>query len=672
MSAEKPEGADPGMSAQYDPGQRIAEFEVISKLGQGAMGAVYKARNTVEDCIRALKLLPLALREKDPEAVKRFGREARALIEIDHENVMRAYQVGVIDDQFFLEIEFVEGEDVESLVARSAYLDAATATDIILQAAQGLAVAHGKDIIHRDVKPENVLVDSEGIVKVADFGLGKNLSADEGLTAENQLVGTPYFMPPEQWTNREVDARSDLYALGATYYYMLTGEHPYVGKIAEIMYHHLGSPVPDPRKVRPEMPAEISGIVAKLMAKRPGDRYQSANDLAQDLRALRIESKQVEKVDPLVGRRLGDYSIITHVGQGPRGKVFRARNLRTDTIVALKVFYPDALDLDVEAFKRRARDLAQLEHPNMVQVVCGEHIDEWPCLELDYINGMGLDNLIAKGRRLSARQAAGTVRRVALALSVAHARGIVHGNIRPANILFTRDGDAKVTDFMIGRSAPSPSSPYTAPECVDGGEGDARSDLYALGAAFFFALTGQDPPTPDSPREESDPQRLRSDVPDAVRDVVVKLLAPDRDERYESAEAVVGVLQSVRESLVKSRAAGRSMVRQERGDAGGESSFCLVCVEGPRRAQRYRVTQKPVVIGRDHTSHIFVLDQMLSRRHAQLVMKGDHIEIDDLGSRNGTKVNGQQIKHSVLAEGDKVQIGSSVFVLERTEPPQKT
>jgi len=665
MSANNPHRSELPTNTEYEPGQRIAEFEVINKLGQGAMGAVYKVQNVAQNRICALKLLPLALRERDPEAVKRFGREARALIEISHKNVMKAYQVGVIGGQFFLEIELVEGEDLESMVARSAYLNAATATNIVLQAAQGLAVAHEKNIIHRDIKPENILVAADGVVKVADFGLGKNIRADDGLTGDNQLVGTPYFMPPEQWSNREVDARSDLYALGATFYYVLTGEHPYVGRVAEIMYQHLESPVPDPRKVRPEVPEDISRIVVKLMAKRPEDRYPSAQDLIKDLRALRVQPSPIDKVDPLVGRRLGDYSIITYIGQGPSGKVFRTRNLRSDSIVALKVFHPQSLRFTPKEFIEKTRTLARLKHPNIVRVIQGAQIAEWFCLELDYINGMNLDNVIRKGRKLSVRQAAGTIRRIALALCEAHEQGIVHGNVKPTNVLFTRDGDAMLTDFAIGAGAGGNAEPYVSPECVDGSERGVCADLYALGATFFYALIGEDSPTPGSPREQFDPTRRRADVPNSVRDIVLKLLSAAPNDRYASARDVVRDLQSVREELMASRAAGRSMVGEGRLAAETETTYFLVCVEGPRQAQRYRIAERPVIIGRDYKSHIFILDQMLSRRHAQVVLGANQVEIRDLGSRNGTQVNGQPITHAVLHEGDKIQIGSSVFVLER-------
>lgn len=281
-------------------GKRIGAYELLSKIGSGGMGAVYKARQDVLDRIVALKLLPPDL-AKNTEYTQRFVREARAAGKLSHPNIVAGIDVGEADGYHYFAMEFVEGETVADIQSREGKVPEDRAMLIATQVAEGLAHAHENGLIHRDIKPANILIESTGVAKVCDLGLARSMAGDEAsLTQTGAAVGTPFYTSPEQASGeKDLDARTDVYSLGATLYHIVAGDPPFNGPTpAVIMTKHLTEPVPELAKSMPGVSEGLSGIVSKCMAKDRKARYASMAALIEDLGRVR------EGKSPTHGRAL--------------------------------------------------------------------------------------------------------------------------------------------------------------------------------------------------------------------------------------------------------------------------------------------------------------------------------------------------------------------------------
>lgn len=268
-------------------GHKLGPYRILSRQGEGAMGTVYRAKHMGLQRVSALKILPPGLIKRSPEAVKRFMREARASAALEHPNIVTTYNVGKVDEWHFIDMQFVDGQSVGERLTGRKQLGVEEATHIVMETAKALAEAHDHGIVHRDIKPGNILLDTEGHVKVADFGVAKIAEHDP---LDKGPVGTAAFMSPELWDGAEVDGRSDIYALGCTYFYLLTGTHPFRGKSWQaVMQKHRKKPAPDPAEHVPGLPDRVRRIIAKAMAKKPEDRYQTCEEIVQELLALETE-----------------------------------------------------------------------------------------------------------------------------------------------------------------------------------------------------------------------------------------------------------------------------------------------------------------------------------------------------------------------------------------------
>lgn len=292
----------PPSSDEPLPGTRLGGYEVVQKLGQGGMGSVYLARQLSLDRNVALKVLQAQL-AADAQFVARFTREAYAAAQLNHHNVVQIHDIGSQRKTHFFSMEYVEGMTLASLVKQQGPLPAEVAAGYILQAARGLKFAHDHGMVHRDVKPDNLLLSRHGIVKVADLGLvktptakGEPLTVASGRSGEwygeqtqvNVSMGTPAYMAPEQAQDAaHVDARADIYSLGCTLYTLLTGRPPFVGRsVMEIINKHLREPVQPPGLLVEYVPSALSDIVMKMLAKRPEARYQDMDQVIKDLESF--------------------------------------------------------------------------------------------------------------------------------------------------------------------------------------------------------------------------------------------------------------------------------------------------------------------------------------------------------------------------------------------------
>lgn len=259
-------------------GLMFGRCKVIEKLGQGGMGTVYKAYHQTLDQNVVLKVLPAAL-ARSAEFRERFTREARACAKLYHQNVVQVLDAGYENGVYFYLMEFVDGSSLEDLLTHGKRFSVQEACQIIRDTAIGLEMAHKQGIIHRDIKPSNIMLTKTSIVKVADFGLACNLGA-ERISLPGQMMGTPHYMSPEQWDGVGVEERSDLYSLGITFYFLLTGQVPFSGTtpVAILKKHAMEKP-PPLSKFNKAIPPAVEAIVLKLMAKNKEDRYADAREL---------------------------------------------------------------------------------------------------------------------------------------------------------------------------------------------------------------------------------------------------------------------------------------------------------------------------------------------------------------------------------------------------------
>ena len=266
-------------------GKQVGQYRIIGKLGEGGMGAVYKAEHLGLRVVRALKVLPEHRVEKSPKAVQRFMREARSAAVLSHPNIVSIHNVGEADGLHFIDMDFVDGESVQARLARQGRLSVPEATRIVTATAQALSAAHAKNIVHRDIKPANILLDRQGTIRVVDFGLAKNTEDDSMVTEEGRHgMGTASFMSPEQCDGAQVDGRSDIYSLGVTYFYLLTGQLPFKGDSSlSVMLKHKTEPTPDPRSLIAELPPQVCLVIERCMAKDPAARYPDCGRLVADL-----------------------------------------------------------------------------------------------------------------------------------------------------------------------------------------------------------------------------------------------------------------------------------------------------------------------------------------------------------------------------------------------------
>ncbi|MCZ7647191.1 MAG: protein kinase [Planctomycetota bacterium] len=266
----------------------IGGCRIVEKLGQGGMGAVYLAKHQTLGRQVALKLLPQQF-TANPEYVQRFLREARAAAQLRHPNIVQVYDAGEQGGQYYISMEFVEGESLAARLKKTGAAPEGQALSWLKQAADGLAAAHKLGLVHRDIKPENLLLEKDGTLKIADFGLVSAVEGegDSALTQSGAMLGTPLYMSPEQCEGHKADGRSDLYSLGAAFFRVLTGSVAFTAPTpVGVMYKHRYEAPPHPRSINPTLNEPACQVILRLMAKDPAHRFQSAEEVAVSVGAL--------------------------------------------------------------------------------------------------------------------------------------------------------------------------------------------------------------------------------------------------------------------------------------------------------------------------------------------------------------------------------------------------
>lgn len=270
--------------------ETLGRYKVDAELGQGAMGTVYKAHDPMLARVVAIKTISLNLpKDEVAEYEARFYQEAKAAGQLSHPNIVTIYDIGKSEELAYMAMEFLEGQELRNLLGADTPIPIDRALEIGAQVADGLQYAHERQVVHRDIKPGNVMVLNDGSIKITDFGIAR-MRNNEVKTMTGMILGSPKYMSPEQVAGKRADHRSDIFSVGVVVYEMLTGASPFVAdNIHGVMYQTLNFNPPAPKTLNPDLPQVVNYIVAKVLSKNLDDRYQSAKDLASDLRQARAE-----------------------------------------------------------------------------------------------------------------------------------------------------------------------------------------------------------------------------------------------------------------------------------------------------------------------------------------------------------------------------------------------
>jgi serine/threonine protein kinase len=566
--------ARPVDSDERGAGSMIGRYEIVRQLGAGGMGIVYLAYDPKLDRPVALKLL----RPDKGTSQARLLREGQSVARLAHPNVVRVFDVGTDGDELFVAMEYVEGTTLRRWLRAEprrprAILEAFTA------AGRGLAAAHAVNLVHRDFKPDNVLVGKDGRVVVTDFGLARLdasdlvADADPGgngggilgmtLTRTGSVLGTPGYMSPEQLRGETADARSDQFSFCVALWEAMFDARPFAippRPSLDDVRHAVEGGI-----VAVEVPAAMVPLERALrrgLALATADRFPDMDALLATLEPPR-ETSQVLTA----GDRIAHFKIADQIGRGGMGIVYRARDEKLGRDVALKVLPGDVVARPErrERFLREARAAAAVVHPAIAAVYEVGTDGETPYIAMEYVSGRTLRAVLADGA-MAVTDAIRVSIPIADAIARAHRAGVVHRDLKPENVMVDGEGHPKILDFGIARMLDTGAAPvsgedrgapfatpdgaiigtpaYVSPEQARGRAVDGRSDVFSFGTMLFEIVCGAPPfegpsavdvvtavirDTPATPRS------IAPTVPPELERIILKCLEKDPDDRYQDA-----------------------------------------------------------------------------------------------------------------------------------------
>ncbi len=562
-------------------GRQLANFKIERVIGRGGMATVYFGHDVQLHRPVAIKIIDARYRDH-PAYIDRFLRESRVVATWRHEHIVQIYYAGDEDGLYYFVMEYIDGGDLGVYLAQHGTDRAPVPLAEVLRigdaVAQALDYAHAQGVIHRDVKPANVLLARDGRVVLTDFGLA--LDVNQGSLGE--VFGSSLYIAPEQ-ARRSADAvpQSDLYALGVILYQMLTGALPFNDPSpTSVALQHMTVAPPPPRQLNPALNLDTEAVLLKALSKSPAERYPTGRALmtalesALGVSASILSQTQLSKTtrlargdESLLGWQLDEYRLDAVLGHGGMARIYRGLDVQLNRYAAIKVIdTPFRADADYSArFKREAQAIAQLDHPNIVRLFRYGEAAGLLYMAMQYMEGADLHAVSAerrkRGERLPPDRISSIVREIGAALDYAHAKGVIHRDVKPSNIIINTDGHAVLTDFGLALLTETGSrgeifgSPYyIAPEqAMSSASVTPQSDLYSVGVIVYELVTGRVPFEADSPLDIAmlhmtepplSPRAIEPGISAALDAAILKALAKDPADRYASGAALAAAVES--------------------------------------------------------------------------------------------------------------------------------
>lgn len=500
-------------------------YSNLVKIGEGGMALVYRG---IQDSLQrpvAIKLLINDL-SNDAEARHRFERESYIVARLNHANVIHVFDRGITtDDMPYFVMEYVEGTDLGT-ACKTKSLSYREKIDIVIQLLKALSYAHKNNVIHRDIKPDNILIDDEGNVKVLDFGIAQFYDEQNKVqerTSTGTVMGTYSYMSPEQRESADnVTAQSDLYSVGVVMYNLFTGKLP-------------SGVFPEPHTLNDELNAQISDLIMRCLNSDPSQRPASAEQMKTELLAasqgVHLDTEMKARVEQGITRFKSRFLLLDVLREDRYGGVFLYQQKEKGTLLIIK--------------KKKIRSggfeatnlLASLQHPNIVSTLGTIKNDEYFMLVQEYMSGGTLQDKLAF--QLNWQQTLKIALQICEAMIFAHNNRIVHGHLRPTNILFTNEGDVKITDFALEDDTTDVELAHFY--ALEGEERSVAADIYAVGVILYQLFTGC------LPRRRNETgfyvRKGFSKLPSDIKELITKMLSTIPENRDKnSIERAVEVL----------------------------------------------------------------------------------------------------------------------------------
>jgi serine/threonine-protein kinase len=564
-------------------------FELIRELGHGGMATVYLCRDVRKDELVAVKILRPAY--AGALAAERFVREVDFVSKLDHPAIPRIIETGVTGDKPFFVMTYVEGDPLRKVLEKRKQLPVAEAVELCRAILDPLGYAHRHGIVHRDIKPDNIVIGVDR-VHILDFGIARAVidAGGKRLTKTGLTVGTPAYISPEQALgDKDVDQRADIFSLGCVLYEMLAGVQPYSGATPQALIARRFAAPPKPlSEFRSDVPEEVAEATMRALQVAAADRWQSASEFDEALAhavSLPQDSVPTESPDNDLLAQLksmfgGQFDVEQEMKGGGMSRLFLATERELNRKVVIKILPPDLTSpMMLARFRRESEVTARLQHPHILPVISAGVRDGLAFYIMPFFRGESLRQMLEREEKLSVRDSVRFLCEITDALSFAHDQGVIHRDIKPENILIL-GGHAVLADFGIA-SALSASGDkgeritgtgmslgtvgYMAPEQALGERTvDGRADVYSLGVVGYEMLSGSPPFTGTTDQAilvghlTRDPEPLasrRSDSPPGLAAAIHKALQKDPASRFSSAKEFNDAITDNRFTVVDQRSA---------------------------------------------------------------------------------------------------------------------